>query len=134
MIAANQGFYVDANPTASMLFNTPNSELIGKHISHFTEPGFDFELRWREFQKQKQVTGIMRLVLLDGTIREVEYSAIANFLPGRHLGVFHDITERQQAETALREREQQLTVIAANISGAVYRCLLRATGRISLYQ
>jgi PAS domain S-box-containing protein len=43
-----------------------------------------------------------------------------------------DINERQQAEAVLRERAQQLTEIIANIPSAVYRCLLHASGEISL--
>ena len=132
IIVDSQGFYVESNPAAVRLFNTSYSEFIGKHICDFLEDSFDFEIKWREFQEQKQVTGVARLRLLDGAIRDVEYSAIANFLPGRHLIVLHDITERQQAETALREREQQLTAIADNIPGVVYRCLLPAAGGMSL--
>jgi PAS domain S-box-containing protein len=131
-IVDEQGFYVDANPAASRLFKLPYAELIGKHLSHFMETKLDFKLLWREFQEQKQVTGITRLICLDGTIRDVEYSAIANFLPGLHLTVLHDVTERQQAENALRERKQQLTAIATNIPGAIYRCLLPAAGGMSL--
>lgn len=132
VIINDEGFYIDANPAASKLFNTPHSELIGKYISDFSEPSFDVELAWSDFQKQNQAIGVFRLVRFDGTVRDVEYSAIANFLPSRHLILMHDITERQQAEAALREREQQLTAIAANIPGAVYRCLIHASGEISL--
>lgn len=48
------------------------------------------------------------------------------------LAIGYDITECQQAETALRERERQLTAIAANIPGTVYRCLLPTAGGMSL--
>ena len=132
VIVDDDGYYVDANPAATKLFSLPYYQLLGKKVSDFMEPDFDFELAWRAFQEQRQVSGALRLIREDGTVRDVEYSAIANFLPGRHLSVMHDITERQQAQTALREKEQQLMAIAANIPGAVYRCLLHGDGEMSL--
>lgn len=132
VIADDDGYYVEANPAASKLFGLPHSQIISKKITDFLHPDFNFELAWRIFKEQQQETGSLSIVRPDGTVRNVEYSAIANFLPGLHLAVLHDITERLEAEAALREREQQLTAIAANIPGAVYRCLLHADGSTSL--
>ncbi|MGC1393688.1 MAG: PAS domain-containing protein [Coleofasciculaceae cyanobacterium] len=98
------GYYTDLNHTWDKLLGYTAQELIAQPFMEFVHP---------EDQESRQ-------------------SAIANFLPGQHLWVLHNITERQQAKTALREREQQLAAIAANIPGAVYRCLLHANGEISL--
>ncbi|MEZ4637973.1 MAG: PAS domain S-box protein [Caldilineaceae bacterium] len=43
----------------------------------------------------------------DGSVREAEYSATANFLPGRHLSVLRDVTERRQTEAQLRRSEER---------------------------
>ena len=43
-----------------------------------------------------------------------------------------EIIERQKAEVALRESEQQLCAIARHIPGAVYRCVLHPDGTITI--
>jgi PAS domain S-box-containing protein len=111
-IADDEGVYVEANPAACELFGVPLPELLGKQIADFMEPGFDMEGAWRFFLQQGQLTGEVRLVRPDGTVRDAEYAAKANFLPGRHLSIVRDITERKQAEAALHESQrliQQIT-------------------------
>lgn len=43
-----------------------------------------------------------------------------------------ELAERQRAEEALRESQQHLATMAANIPGSVYRAVFHADGRISL--
>jgi len=44
----------------------------------------------------------------DGTMVEVEFRSVANFLPGLHLSVMRDITERKQAEHQVRMLNEEL--------------------------
>ncbi|HEY9640703.1 MAG TPA: PAS domain-containing protein, partial [Coleofasciculaceae cyanobacterium] len=61
--------------------------------------------------------GSMRWVTVRGKVlHDAEGKAI------RLSGVMMDITERKQAEAAIREREERFRSLLANISGAVYRC------------
>ena len=109
-IIDNQGTYVEANPAACQLFNLPLSELLGQPIADLIAPGCNFKQVWRTVVALGQGRGELRLLRPDGTVRDVEYAAKASFLPGRHLAVLRDITERKQTEEFRRAlaAEQEL--------------------------
>lgn len=106
-IVDDEGTCVEANPAACQLFGLPLSELIGQSITHLMAPDFDFESMWRTVVDLGQGTGELRLLRPDGTVRDVEYAAKASFLPGRHLAVLRDITERKQTEEIRRALEAE---------------------------
>lgn len=123
----DEGTYIQANAAASPLFGLPLSQLLGKRIVDFMEPGFDFEQTWRFFQERGQLKGEIRLVRPDGTVRDVEYAAKANVLPGQHLLIVRDISDvynelrlRKQAEIALRNSQHLLQKIADTIPNNLY--------------
>ncbi|MFB8795978.1 MAG: PAS domain-containing protein [Microcoleus sp.] len=53
-IADDEGRYLDVNPAACELFGLEKDELLGCCISDFTEPGFNFQQVWQEFQQPEQ--------------------------------------------------------------------------------
>jgi signal transduction histidine kinase/ActR/RegA family two-component response regulator len=57
---------------------------------------------WTTLRSEGRQRGMLNLARADGGIRNVEFSATANFVPGRHLSVLRDVTERQRAEAAVR--------------------------------
>lgn len=101
-IADDSGRYIDVNPAACQLFGRSRSQLIGSSIAEFIEPDLNFEQVWQRFQDERQERGELRLIRADGSIRKVEYSACANFLPHQHLSILRDITERKRAEAEIQ--------------------------------
>lgn len=101
-IIDDQGTYVEVNPAACQLFNLPLSQLLGQPIADLIVPDCDFKQLWRTVVVLGQGRGELRILRPDGTVRDVEYAAKASFLPGRHLAVLRDITERKQAEEIRR--------------------------------
>ncbi len=109
VIADDSGEYIAANPAAGELFGLPPSELPGRHLVEFaTEPLSELEQQWRRFLERGRATDSFRLRRTEGTARSVEYSAVANFLPGRHLWVLRDVSHRVRTEEELRQYREQL--------------------------
>ncbi len=122
VIADDNGTYVDANPAACNLFGLSKTDLLGRTIGEFAEPGFDFIQAWQDFQASGKETGEFRLLRPDSTIRVVEYGASANFLPHRHLSILRDISDRKFAELALQQHTEQqrlMTAIAQRIRASL---------------
>lgn len=108
LIADDNGQYLSANPASSELFGLPPEEILGKSIRDFTDSRIDFRAAWRSFQEKGRERGEFRILRRDETIRDIEYSAIANFVPHRHLSVIRDITDRKQTEVQLSQYRDRL--------------------------
>jgi len=111
VIADDDGRYIEANEKASELFGLSEAGLLGRTIAEFAPDDFDFEEEWQQFQGGDDARGVFPLRRPDGSERVVEYSATSDIVPGEHLSVLRDITERQERErelTALKERYETL--------------------------
>lgn len=104
VLADDDGRFIDVNQSAIELFGLPKEELLGRSIESFAVEGFAFEAAWREFQRSEKERGTFPLVRPDGTERIVEYAATAGFVPGEHLSVLRDVTEREQREQTLEDQ------------------------------
>ena len=87
LVADDNGRYLDANPAACELFGLSKTKLLQKSIADFADPQVDVKHLWQEFLKADQMAGVFRVHRPDGTVREAEFSAIAHFVPGRHLSI-----------------------------------------------
>jgi two-component system cell cycle sensor histidine kinase/response regulator CckA len=97
---------VDANPAACTLFGRTRDQLLGREMHEVSERS---DLGWSE-------TTIVRP---DGVQREVEGAVRANVLPGRHLSVLRDVTERRQLEQELW-RAQKLESVGRLAGGVAH--------------
>jgi len=102
---------VDANPAAEDLFGIPRERLLGRRLHDAALPG-DVEPLWLGLQTKGSLVGGLRLLRPDGSERDVELSATAHVLPGRHVAVVRDVTARRQVEEDLRRREREATAMA----------------------
>ncbi len=122
LLMDDKGRYVDANPAACRLLGYDRDELVRLTVSDVTtgaDRGRIPELMSR-FLAAGTLHGEYTLVCKGGATREVEYRSVANILPGLHLGVHRDITERKQGERALREGHALLRAVVEGIPDAVY--------------
>jgi PAS domain S-box-containing protein len=102
--------FVDANQAACDLFELPRESLIGKRSDDFSPPppGRTMDQAWSDFLERGEASGQVPLVHGDGSRIMVEYRARANIVPGRHLSVFRDVSERVIANLRA-DRLQQMS-------------------------
>ena len=110
LIADDDRRYVDANPAACALTGYTRAELCARRVEDLGSPGAATWVAeaWTQFLRAGVATGSMQVHRPDGDSRDVEYAATANIVPGRHLSILRDVTERLRAEAAHRELEAQL--------------------------
>src|SRR5579863_1029965 len=115
LILDDQGTCLEANPAALTLFGARYHELVGQSIGNFYGGGTDFNETWKRFLDRKYEHGETKLYKKGGPTIFVEYTAKADYLPGRHVAILRDISRRKEAEAALRESEERFQQMAANI-------------------
>ena len=113
LILDDRGICRDANPAALALWGAGRDELIGRR----TEPrlavvGDGDNKDFLELPSSRSEAKILRR---DGAMVFVEYTAKANYLPGRHLVILRDITDKKSAESALRNSQERFRQMATNI-------------------
>jgi len=108
LLADDVGRYVDANPAAWELFGLPKEQLVGRSILDFAPPGYAQSAEWATFAQKGHLRGELPLMRPDGTRRTLELSAAANIIPGLHLSVLRDVSDRKQQDEALRETQRLL--------------------------
>lgn len=82
-----EGRYLDVNPAACRLLGCSREEIVGKQAGAFSYPldeGFPWPFT-EALRRAPRVSGRCLTVLRDGSIAEVEVSAVANWQPARHL-------------------------------------------------
>jgi DNA-binding CsgD family transcriptional regulator len=117
LMADDSRRYRDVNDAACRLMKSSRERLLSRRIDDFTPPELRPSLNelWRAFLDEGSQAGRYRLALPDGTRVEVEYSAMANVVPGRHLSIFiaplpdPDTQEPEVAEGAAGLERRALT-------------------------
>ena len=115
LIVDNEGDCLDANPAAAAILRLSTNKLIGQNIGRFLADRGGFTQRWNLFLQKRSQRGRAQLVAGDGTTLFVDFTAAANYLPGRHVVILCDVTEQTKAEMSLRKSEQRFQHMANNI-------------------
>lgn len=115
LIVDNEANCLDANPSAAAILRISVDKLIGQNIGCFLADRGAFTESWTSFLRHKTQRGRTQLITTDGTSLFVDFTAAANYFPGRHVIVLCDVTERTLAEIALRKSEERFRYMANNI-------------------
>jgi PAS domain S-box-containing protein len=115
LILDDQAICREANPAAESLFGTGRSALIGHPIGHLYRNSEQFRESWQILLDQKFQHGDAELIKGASSPVFVEYTAKADCLPGQHVMILRDVTERRRAQMSLLESEERFQQMANNI-------------------
>jgi PAS domain S-box-containing protein len=115
LILDDLGVCREANPAAEQLFGRGRPQLIGQPLIHFYKDSSQFQNAWERLLAQKFQQSDAELVRGDRSSVFVEYTAKADCLPGQHVMILRDVTERRRAQMALLESEERFQQMAKNI-------------------
>ena len=115
LILDDQAVCREANPAAEQLLRIRRRELLGQPIQQFYKNSSQFLGSWERLLAEKFQQGDAELVR-DGQMRVfVEFTAKADCLPGQHVMILRDITQRRRAQLSLLESEERFQQMARNI-------------------
>lgn len=124
-LADDAARYVEVNPAACELLGYPHKILIQMTLWELT-PDINREAAqalWHRFIETGQQQGELTLVGRDKRLIEVEYHAVANIVPGLHLSVLRDVTERKRADAergalveAVSQQREQLRALSRRLA------------------
>ena len=115
LIVDNEADCLDANPGAAAILRFSPTRLIGHNISRFFPDRDKFTQDWTTFLQNKSQRGRAQLIAGDVTAVFVDFTASANYMPGRHIIILCDVTDRTRAEISLRRSEKRFQYMANNI-------------------
>ncbi len=101
-ITDDDGVILDANPAAATMAERSKPELVGMLASDLAPPENQdvAEANRTEFEREGTLNTAGVFVDPSGRRRVLEYSSVADFVPGQHLSVVRDITDREQPSDA----------------------------------
>ena len=115
LLVDDNGNYIDANPAACEMFGYSHDEFLKLRVQHLTTSDTKNYLeRWKRFKEMGRQQGTYTLYHKNGNPVIAEGHGVAHILPGIHLTVLRDVTERQQMERELQESEARFRKIADN--------------------
>lgn len=115
LILDDKGGCLDANPASAGILRVSTDKLIGQNIAHFLADRRAFMQNWSSFLRTKTQRGCAQLIAGDGRTLFVDFTAATNYLPGRHVLILCDVTERTKAEMSLQKSEERFRHMANNI-------------------
>ena len=120
LLLDDRGVCLDANPAAVALLGGSPDALLGHSFGQFYSDARQFERQWQDFLAAGRQRGQVQLIRPDGSSIAVRFTTSANHLPGWHMMILCDITERLEAQDATRASQERLQQVTDNIHEIVW--------------
>jgi PAS domain S-box-containing protein len=123
--------YVSANEAAANLFGTPLSDLLRRRVDEFVAPRWhpSLDQLWAQLVASGRSEGKGDIVRSDGHTVSIQYRAMLNFRPGRHLFALREMRDgdgdgavatsisrrgrRRASDSPLTARQREILQLAA---------------------
>jgi signal transduction histidine kinase/CheY-like chemotaxis protein len=105
-----EGKILEANPAAEELFETPRASLVGGTLPILLSDSREGGVRWEEVLSAGKKDGEVELHLPGRLPKQLEFTAVGDVLPGRHLTVMRDVTDRRHLASRLALGDKMATV------------------------
>lgn len=102
--------YSDANPAACRILEKKREEIIGKEVGIFSNGARETRELFEKVLNGNLGTGSTQIRSVDGTVRQLEYTAKKDVLPGMHLVVIRDVSERKRLERQFQQSQKMEAV------------------------
>jgi diguanylate cyclase (GGDEF)-like protein/PAS domain S-box-containing protein len=113
LLMNDEGRYLEANPAACELLGYSRDEILTKSVQDITaaEQHDSVDSLLQEFVQTGRQSGEYILNSKDNKRSVVEYRAVANIVPGMHLSVMRDVSDRKRAEQRRQATTQGLFAV-----------------------
>ncbi len=102
--------YSDANPAACRILEKTREEIIGKEVGIFSDGPRETRDLFEKVLNGNVSTGATQIRSADGTVRQLEYTAKKEIMPGMHLVVIRDVSERKRLEQQFQQSQKMEAV------------------------
>jgi PAS domain S-box-containing protein len=116
VITDDDGRILDANTSAADIYGLSREAVLGRSITEFFPAEFDFEAEWRAFQTGEKSRDTITIIDIDGEEHTLEYAGTPDVVPGQHLFISRDITERREREAELRMKTEAIDAAPIGIT------------------
>ncbi len=124
-VAGADGYFKRVNPAGTLILGYTTEEFLSRPILHFVHP--DDRARTLQEIQHKLITGEPTLNLenrfrcQDGPYKWLAWTAVPVPADGLTYAVARDMTDRKQAESALRDSEEKFRTLAENTPDIIAR-------------
>ncbi len=102
--------YLDVNDAACQILDRTREELLAARVGDFAKHRSDVRRIWEKVSHGSTLRSELSVLRPDGQDCELEFSAVANIQPDRHLIFIRDITQRRTLDEQIRNASKMEAV------------------------
>ena len=110
LVADDEARYVDVNASACDILGSTREQLIGTPVGTLLEYKDDVRMLWDKAMRNGSLRAEIAIVRPDGDRRQLDFSAVANIQPGRHMLIIRDLTHRRNLDEQIRNASKMEAV------------------------